>query len=332
MCGTGQPASVPPTVELDAVPGGGLDRMKGNAKVGITVLALLVAAFATLGVRQGRIVEPAPSRAFPFDGEQAFEDLKVLVRFGPRPAGSRALEEARGYIVEQLVDAGFEPELDEFTAKTPLGARAMVNIRVTRTGARSEIIALGGHYDTKLMDADFVGANDGGSSAALLLEMARNVESLRLEHTLEIIFFDGEEAVIEWTDSDSRYGSRHDVDRRYHGGTLRQLRTLLLVDMVADKDLNVLQETSSTAWLKSIVWDTARALGYGRHFTDTQMSVSDDHIPYLNAGIPAIDIIDIDYPHWHTPADTLDKTSSSSLKVVGDVVYQSLIAIDRTLR
>ncbi|PYS52224.1 MAG: hypothetical protein DMG13_16720 [Acidobacteria bacterium] len=159
--------------------------------------------------------------------------------------------------------------------------------------------------------------------------MARSTAGLKLENTLEFLFFDGEEAVVEWTDQDSVYGSRYDVDRRYRSSALGNLKALILVDMIGDKDLNIRKETQSTAWLKTILWNRAQSLGYSKEFLNDDQEIADDHVPYLRAGIPAVDLIDFDYPYWHTAADTLDKTSGRSLKIVGDVVYFGLPEIDR---
>jgi hypothetical protein len=294
------------------------------------LVAVVLAVLVAYGVqRGGNPAGTVPPKVSPFDEDRAFSDLQRVVGFGPRPAGSEALARTRDYIVQELQKAGLTAELDHFTAQTPIGPRQMVNVRAARRGARSEIIALAGHYDTKIFDFPFVGASDGGSSTAWLIEMARSTADLKLEHTLEFIFFDGEEAVVEWTDTDSVYGSRFDVDRRYRAGTLNQLRALVLVDMIGDRDLTISRETESTDWLKTIVWNTARGLGYANEFRNSELAVADDHIPFLRAGIPAIDIIDFDYAHWHTAADTLDKTSARSLKVVGDVVYFALPEIDR---
>src|SRR5205085_3886204 len=184
---------------------------------------------------------------------------------GPRPAGSDAIVKTRNYIVAELQKAGLKPQLDEFDARTPRGFRHMVNIRAIRAGAKPTVIAITGHYDTKLFDnLRFVGASDGGSSAAWLLEFARASRDLKLDNTLEFIFFDGEEAVVEWTDDDSVYGSKHDVDRRLKAGTLRQLKALILVDMIGDKNLNIEKESQSTEWLTTTIWNTGRSLGYTR--------------------------------------------------------------------
>jgi hypothetical protein len=272
----------------------------------------------------------------PFNADRAFADLRTIVGFGPRPAGSEALARTRAYIVGELQKVGLKAELDEFEAVTPRGRKKMTNIRASRPGSRPGIIALVGHYDTKDRSFDnvtFVGANDGGSSAAWVLEMARATQGLRLQNTLEFVFFDGEEAVVEWTQDDSLYGSKHDVDRRSRAGALQQLKAVILVDMIGDKDLNIERESQSTAWLTETIWSTARSLGFTQEFMNSSQTIEDDHIPFLNARIPAVDIIDFDYgpghSYWHEAADTLDKTSAKSLKVVGDAVYMSLPEIDR---
>jgi Zn-dependent M28 family amino/carboxypeptidase len=143
------------------------------------------------------------------------------------------------------------------------------------------------------------------------------------------VFFDGEEAVVDWTADDSVYGSRYDVDRRLRDKKLQQLKALILVDMIGDKDLNIRREPRSTKWLTDLIWDTAHANGFRKEFLDEFEPIEDDHIPFLNAGIDAVDLIDFSYDHWHTPNDTLDKTSGASLKIVGDVIYAALPEIDK---
>ena len=305
--------------------------------LGIAVLFTML-AYGMFAKRGAEPPEPAqasrPANTSTFNADRAFADLRAIVAFGPRPAGSEALAKTRAYIVAELQKAGLKAELDEFEAVTPRGRKKMTNIRASRPGTRKETIALVGHYDTKIFnDMTFVGANDGGSSAAWLLEMARATQGLRLQNTLEFVFFDGEEAVVEWTDDDSVYGSRYDVERRSKAGTLQQLKAVILVDMIGDKELNILRETQSTAWLTEIIWTTGRSIGYNQEFLNTTQTISDDHVPFLNARIPAVDIIDFDYgpdhSYWHQASDTLDKTSGRSLKVVGDAVYMSLPEIDR---
>ena len=295
-------------------------------RVGLMALGSLLIAVLGLGLQRNR---PTP-KASPFNEQRAALDLQTIVGFGPRPAASDAIVKTRNYIIAELKKAGLTADLDEFDARTPRGYKHMVNIRARRAGSKSSVIAVTGHYDTKLFDnMRFVGASDGGSSAAWLLEFARCTRDLKLENTLEFIFFDGEEAVVDWTDEDSVYGSRHDVDRRLRKGDVKALKAMILVDMIGDKNLNIKREQQSTRWLKDILWDTAHQLGYEKEFPNEEIEISDDHVPYLKAGIPAVDLIDFDYPAWHTAQDTLDKVSAHSLKIVGDVVYFSLPAIDR---
>jgi Peptidase family M28 len=299
-----------------------------SKRIWLPVAVLAIAVAVVLGVQPR-----AQSRedASPFDATRAFSDLERIVGFGARPSGSSNLAMTRDYIVSELEAAGLDPILDEFVASTPAGPIPMVNIRAVWPGRGSGTIGVAGHYDTKRFDFEFLGANDGGSSAAVVLELARVAGSLDLDHSLELIFFDGEEAVRDWTASDSLYGSRYDVDRRYGAGTLRQLGALVLVDMIGDRDLGILQDTSSTGWLKTLIWETAGEMDYGQHFLRDASGIDDDHRPYLNAGIPAVDLIDFDYDYWHTAQDTLDKTDAASLKVVGDVVYRALERIDGRL-
>ncbi len=310
-------------------------RAKSRLGILIATIAVVLAVVVAYGIQ--RAPSPAagqtsntPKQQTPFSGDRAFDDLQKLVGFGPRPAGSDAIVKAREYIVSELEKAGLKPVRDEFEGHTPRGNIKMVNIRAMRPGARPTVIAITGHYDTKrFSEFRFDGASDGGSSAAWLLEMARATANLKLENTLEFVFFDGEEAVVEWTAEDSVYGSRYDLDRRYKAGQLRDLKALILVDMIGDKNLNIKKESGSTSWLTNTIWSTAQSMGFTREFLNDSIQIEDDHIPFLKAGVPAVDLIDFDYPPWHTANDTLDKTSARSLKVVGDVVYAALPEIDK---
>jgi Zn-dependent M28 family amino/carboxypeptidase len=297
----------------------------------VAAVAAALAVYVAYGVQRPSAAQmPAVPKQTPFNGDRAFEDLKKMIAFGPRPSGSDAIVKTRQYIVAELEKAGLKPILDEFVGQTPRGNIKMVNIRAIRAGAKPTTIAVTGHYDTKrFAEFRFDGASDGGSSAAWVLEMARASSNLKLENSLEFIFFDGEEAVVEWTENDSVYGSRYDRDRRNKAGQLKDLKALILVDMIGDKNLNIKRESASTSWMTAVIWDTAHAMGYNREFVDESIPIEDDHLPYLKAGVNAVDLIDFDYPHWHTAGDTLDKTSARSLKVVGDVVYAALPEIDK---
>jgi glutaminyl-peptide cyclotransferase len=294
------------------------------------LLALAPLCFAVCAEAQ----QPrAQTTDIPFDAARAYQHLRRIVDFGPRPAGSPALEQTRDYITTQLKTAGLTATRQSFTAKTPIGDIAMANLVVTIPGERKERIAIGGHYDTKrFQEFRFVGANDGGSSAAFLIEIARVLAARKNPLTIEIIFFDGEEATLrDWGLTDHTYGSQHYVDDARRAGTLAGLKTLILVDMIADRSQRFLRESSSTSWLTDMIWSSASKRGYGSVFVDESMAIEDDHTPFLKAGVPAVDIIDLDYAAWHTPADTLDQTSAKSLQVVGDVVLAALPAIEGRL-
>jgi glutaminyl-peptide cyclotransferase len=289
----------------------------GRAVVGL----VLVFAAATAAVS-------ADAR---FDGAAAFRHLERLVAIGPRPAGSAAGARARDYIAAELKRAGAKVRVEPFEADTPDGRLKMANVVGVVEGRRRDVILVGGHYDTKVFrDFRFVGANDGGSSTAFLLELARALAAKRREYTYWVAFFDGEEARAAWTATDSLYGSRRmaaDLARR---GQLP--RAVIVADMIGDRDLGILRELSSTAWLMDILWDSARRLGQGAHFLPTAMAVQDDHEPFMSVGVPAALLIDFDFPAWHTGDDTLDKVSARSLQVVGDVLLDALSPIEERLR
>jgi Zn-dependent M28 family amino/carboxypeptidase len=268
-------------------------------------------------------------------GASALEFTKRAVDFGPRPAGSEANHALQSYILAQLKTRGCQITEDAFTATTPNGPVAMKSIIAKfpgkgRPGALAQAIAITGHFDTKFFPGrKFVGASDGGSSTGLLLEFARVLAGEPRIDDVYLVFFDGEEAFGEWTESDSVYGSRHLADRWRRDGTLGRLKALINVDMIGDKNLDIRQETNSTASLRRLVWTTAAELGYQAYFLNEGMSTDDDHMPFIKLGAPAIDIIDFDYPPWHTDADTMDKVSAKSLEIVGTVVLEAVHRLER---
>lgn len=273
-----------------------------------------------------------------FDAARAFKHLERIVAIGPRPAGSPGAQQTRDYITKELAALGIKTEEQAFEARTPRGPVRMVNLRGMIPGSGSGRLIIASHYDTKLFDdIRFVGANDGGSSTALLLELARVLKARENRMPIELLFFDGEEAVDTWSlESDGTYGSRHYVEAARQAGTLKDIRALILVDMVGDRDLVVQRDPASTPWLTDIIWSAARRLKRPE-FVDTEYAVEDDHIHFLRAGVPAVDIIDLIYPdenmaYWHTAEDTLDKVSASSLEAVGDVLLAALPGIEARFR
>lgn len=284
-------------------------------------------------VPQAQGPQPKAHSPTAFDSARAYQHLREIVAIGPRPAGSVGIGQARSYITQHLKMLGVAVTEQAFVAKTPIGEIPMVNLVATIPGARKERIAIAGHYDTKLFrEFRFVGANDGGSSAAFLIELARVLKPRANAFTIELIFFDGEEATLrDWSGTDHTYGSQYYVDTARKARTLSTLKALVLVDMVADRSPRFMRESNSTPWLTDIIWSTAQKMGHRSIFADDSMPIEDDHIPFLNAGIPATDIIDLDYPAWHTAADTLDQTSARTMQVVGDVVVAALAPIEARL-
>jgi len=298
----------------------------------MAALVCVVAALAaTLGA--GPTQTPplgAPAAPQRVDGAAALRHVERLITIGPRVAGSPGGERARAYIVGELRRSGIDSEVQSFEAATPQGRVRMANVIARLPGRRADVIVLAGHYDTKLFKSfRFVGANDGGSSAALLIELARRLAKMPREYTLWLVWFDGEEAFETWTATDSLYGSRHLASELERAGRLP--RALVLVDMIGDRDLNIRRDTYSTPWLTDIIWASAARLGYSNHFLNDPLPVEDDHVPFLKAGVDSVLLIDFDYPPWHTPDDTLDKVSARSLAVVGDVVLDAMPSIEQYL-
>ncbi|HEY6361933.1 MAG TPA: M28 family peptidase [Vicinamibacterales bacterium] len=272
---------------------------------------------------------PDPPR---FDSNRAWEHLRRQVGFGPRPAGSAALAECRRYIIAELKAAGIEAREQAFDAGTPLGRVRMVNVIATIPGRRTDRIVLATHYDTKLFKQfRFLGASDGASSTAAVLELGRVLKSRQSEFTIELLFFDGEEAVVEWRGDDHTYGSRHYVQAARQSGTLAGLKALVLLDMIGDRNLAIRRDSNSTPWLNEIVWASAAKLGHRATFLDDETTILDDHMHFVAAGVPSIDIIDLDYAAWHTPLDDLEHVSARSLQIVGDVVLDALPHIEKRL-
>jgi Zn-dependent M28 family amino/carboxypeptidase len=315
-----------------------------RVRVGIGRSGSRAARAATVIGLAALLLGSGPGAAPRFDGSRALRDVERLVGFGPRPPGSAALDQARRHITGELRRAGWRVREHVFTAATPGGPVRMVNVIAEWPGRRPEIIAVGGHYDTKPFPTfRFVGANDGGSSTALVLELARILAARHRAapplYTHWLVLFDGEEAQVEWSPTDSLYGSRALVRALRASGDLGRLRALVVADMIGDRDLAIRRESGSTPWLTELVWDAARRLEYRRHFLEESQRVEDDHAPFLDAGIAATLLIDFDYgglpgqnAFWHTAEDTLDKLSADSLRVVGEVILEALPAIAAELQ
>jgi glutaminyl-peptide cyclotransferase len=268
------------------------------------------------------------------DPQRAFRYIKDIVAFGPRPIGSANHRKVEQYILAHL--KGDHVESDTFTADTPEGKFPIHNIIAKYPGSKDGIIVIAGHYDTNypLRNTAYVGANDGGSSAAILLELANQLRGKRHDGwSVWLVWTDGEEAVRQWSPTDSLYGTRHLAEKWQSDGTLKKIKAFLLADMIGDANLNIERDTNSTPWLEDLLYQAASALGYQSHFFVRTTAIEDDHLPFVQRGVPSADVIDLDYGYGnvfhHTTQDTIDKLSPKSLEITGNVILQTIWMMDK---
>jgi len=291
----------------------------------LLLLAIIFGCSCSLGASEAKIWHE-------ISGEKALAHVQRLVDLGPRPSGSEAIENSRRYIENQVRRSGWQVTRQEFTDDTPRGKVQFVNLiaQFSGQGKSAPLFLLCSHYDTKTFDAiNFVGANDGGSSTGLLLELARVIgQHPNLAAKVELVFFDGEEAYDHFSETDGLYGSRHFAK---HLGGDRQFRGGIVFDMVGDRSLDVTLPADSPSEMARDIFAAAEALKLRDYFTYLDREIIDDHSPLNAAGIPTIDVIDFDYPWWHTAGDTIDKISARSLQIVGSVAlyYLSEVALKR---
>ncbi len=281
----------------------------------------------------GRQAGPGPLL---FSGAAALKHALAVTEFGPRPPGTPEHEKTEQYILTRLERLGLKPETDAFTAATPLGPRPMKNILVRFPGKTQQAVLVGGHYDTKLERTfRFVGANDGGSSTGLLLELARVLKNSPPGPLgVWVAFLDGEEALGgAWTAADSLHGSRRMAERLRGSGEYRRLEAVIVVDMVGDRNLDLLRDLNSTGWLNELVRDQAAQLRLSRVFGEFATAIEDDHVPFSRIGLPVVDLIDYNYgpdnSFWHSAQDTPDKLSAKSLEAVGRIVLGTITALGK---
>lgn len=267
-----------------------------------------------------------------FNGDRAYRDIEYQVELGPRTLGSLPHAKTIDYIEQQLIEAGWEVQLQTLPFEGELVKNIIAYRDDNQKYQEKEWILLGTHYDTRLYadrDPDEVrkskpvpGANDGASGVSILLELAR-VLPFSMDKNVWLVFFDAEDngKIQGW---DWAVGSQAFVD------TLKSKPdAVVIVDMVGDEDLDIYIEKNSDDYLVESIWDTAASLGYGGNFIPVpKHSILDDHTPFLDKRIPAVLIIDIDYQYWHTTNDTIDKVSANSLQIVGDVIHTWLTSQD----
>ena len=277
-----------------------------------------------------------------FDPSAAYAYTKQVVAFGERPPGSAAHEKTQRLIRDVLGRNGATIDTDEFTAETPRGpipVRTIIGKFNRRRGSPQPIIVLAGHYDT-LFQRGFVGANDGGSSTAILLALADALKDQPTNAQIWLVWTDLEEAVVGFSDRDGLYGSRHLAARLRAEGVVPRVKAFFLLDMIGDRDLQITRERQSTRWLQDFIEHAAAQLGYGEHFFHREMDITDDHVPFLDAGIPAVDVVDAEFGRMgpafdamgefhHANTDTLDKVSERSLEIVGRTILLTVELLDR---
>ncbi len=272
------------------------------------------------------------------DAKRAFQYTGEVTAFGPRYMGNENHKKLERYILDHL--KGDQVEDDAFTADTVEGKFPVRNIIAKFPGTKDGIIAILGHYDTNypLRNIGYVGANDGGSSTAILLEFANQLRGggsgkKRDGYSVWLVWTDGEEAVRKWSDTDSLYGARHLAEKWEKDGTLKKIKALMVMDMIGDADLDIDRNTIGTPWLLDLIYDAAERLGYQSHFYAREGPIEDDHLPFVKRGVPSADVIDLDYGYnnvfHHTAQDTMDKLSPKSLEIVGDTILETIHMLDQ---
>jgi glutaminyl-peptide cyclotransferase len=288
------------------------------------IRVVMLSAFIGMVPGKERAKSGLPHR---IDSPRAFQYLREIVAFGPRPAGSPSHQKLETYLRNHL--RGDDLQTDGFTAVTPIGEVPMTNLIAKFRGTKDGIIVIAGHYDTAGTINNFVGANDGGSSAALLLELANQLRNKnRQGYSVWLVWLDGEEAMQQWSPTDGLYGSRHLAEKWKKDGADKEIKACLIVDMIGDADLNIEHDLNSTPWLEEMLYRAATDLGLQSHFFRRTVSMEDDHASFVEVGLPAAEIIDYDYGNnnalWHTAQDTIDKISPQSLQIVGDVLLKTI--------
>jgi glutaminyl-peptide cyclotransferase len=284
----------------------------------------------------------APALHEAFDAKQAFAYTSQIVSFGERWPGSPGHQKTQALIKQVLTRDGARIETDDFTTATPRGAVAVHNIigkfNVT-ADPRQPIFILAGHYDT-LFKPGFLGANDGGSSTAILLGFSDALVNQKTKMQIWLVWTDLEEAINSFQGDDGLYGSRHLAQKLKSAGLVPRIKGFFLLDMIGDKDLGVTRESGSTRWLQDFIAQAARQLGYSRYFFQDSIEIIDDHVSFAKVGVPVVDIVDAQFGRMgpgfdsmgefhHANTDTMDKISQTSLDIVGRTILLTVELLDK---
>lgn len=298
----------------------------------------LIAGLAGMSAHAATTPGPRPTH-LQFDGARAYRYTQQFVACGPRWIGSPGHVCAENFLKKQFAKDDLQE--DTFTTQTPAGPMTMHNFIVKFPGKKDGVIVFASHYETNypLRNIGFVGANDGGSTTGFLVELANYLRGHKQEgYSVWLVFFDGEEAIQQWSNSDSLYGSRHLAAKWDRDGTLKRIKAYFIMDMIGDKSLDIARDQNSTPALLDLVYEAAKKEGDQSYFFASSNAIEDDHLPFVQRGVPSADIIDYDYgPHdvthpdgyHHTAEDTMDKISAHSLTVVGQTMLETIRLLDR---
>jgi glutaminyl-peptide cyclotransferase len=305
------------------------------------LLSLLVLALLSLPA----LAQPSKSTTPRFNGQAAYTLTEQLLaaaskRWSGSPGHEAAEEFIKSHFAPEIAKGNFET--DSFTAtNTPIGAVPMRNYIVRYPGKKDGVIVIASHYETNypLKDIDFVGANDGACTSAMLIEMGNYLRKNPPQgYSIWLVFDDGEEAIKSWSTSDSLYGTRHLAAKWSQDGTIAKIKSFIVLDMIGDKSLDIDREQNSTPWLTDILMTAAKNTNHLAAISkDPPLAIEDDHLPFKQRGVPVLDLIDYDYgPHTqelpdgyhHTAQDTLDKISPKSLQTTGDLVLEIIRLIN----
>jgi len=289
------------------------------------------------------VLAPAPASLHDaFNADQAYAYTAQVAGFGERPPGSAGHQKTQDLIRQVLKKNGAVIESDDFTAQTPRGSIAVHNIIGkfnVSTNPNQPIFILAGHYDT-LFKKGFIGANDGASSTAILLAFADALKQQKTTMQIWLVWTDLEEALESFVGDDGLYGSRHLAQKLKASGVAPRVKGLFLLDMIGDKDLGVGRELKSTRWLQDFITTAAKQLGYSQYFFQYETEIIDDHVSFLNVGIPSVDVVDAKFGRMgssfdgmgefhHANTDTMDKVSKKSLEIVGRTILLTVELLDR---
>ncbi len=300
-----------------------------------SILLPVTLAFAVVLVSCGPREPPIRPALDPaaFSGERAYAELERFLALGPRDAATPGAAAAANYLFERLRALGLSRvETDAFADECPRGEALFRNVIGRIPGEGEGLVILGSHYDTKSGIPDFQGANDSGSSTAALIELAGVLaRGPKLPFETWVVFFDGEECMERYGPNDGLHGSRRMANALVQNGRAKSVKAMILLDMIGDRDLTVTIPRNTTPELASLVFQAAHAEGVRHMFSLYPYQIGDDHEPFLQAGMPAVNLIDFQYgsapgrnDYWHTPGDAIDKISAESLDIVGRVVIRVL--------